>query len=293
MRTLVSTVSTLLVIGATAAIAAATPFFTQDPGTLPQGLWRVEEHSLYADYDTSVVDGGETPLVGGRDASSWTLNTRVRYGVRDDLTVFVDVPHVRKTLTDADGSKHTNEGLGDLFLLAKYRVYDNHQTKTRAAVVAATKLKTGEYRDLPPELALGTGQTNYIVGGLIQKQVGRNTYYASALHAFTGRRSDLNANPGDVTMLNLAGEFPIADSHLNAVTELNYSRQGKTYRDGARVDASGSRVLNAAAGLQYYPKAARFKKTVIEAEVQLPVSTSGYVSTLADPLYYVGAWVVF
>ena len=276
-----------------AGVAGATPFFTQDPRTLPQGMWRVEEHLLLSDFDESLVDGHEAPLIGGRSASSLTLNTRVRYGVRDKLTVFADIPYVRKRLRATDGATRTNDGLGDVFLLAKYKFHDNRQTKTRAAVAAATKLNSGEYRGLPPELALGTGQTNWLLAGLAEKQVGRTTYYGSASHVWTGTRHDTNLDPGQVVNLNLAAEHLVGSGPWAVVAEINYSHQGRSSQDGQRVEASGSTLVNLAGGFQYRPRPKAGRTLVIETEVQVPVSKAGYVRALPDAVFYLGAYLIF
>jgi len=293
MRTLRRLIIAAALVTRFAGAAQATPFFTQDPRTLPQGMWRVEEHLLFSEFDESLVDGQEVPLLGGREASSFTANTRIRYGVRDDLTMFVDIPYARKRLVASDGVTRTNDGLGDLFVLAKYRFHDNRQTKTRAAVAAATKLNTGEYRGLPPELALGTGQANWLLAGLAEKQVGRTTYYGSASHVWTGTRYDTNLNPGQVMNLNIAAEHLLGSGPWAAVAEINYSHQGRSLQNGQRVEASGSTLVNLASGFQYRPRPKARRTLVIEAEIQVPVSKEGYVRTLPEAVFYLGAYAIF
>ncbi|NLO05202.1 MAG: hypothetical protein GX131_05165, partial [candidate division WS1 bacterium] len=46
----------------TLGAAHATPWFTQDPRTLPEGKWRVEEHILYSETDSALVDGDRQAL---------------------------------------------------------------------------------------------------------------------------------------------------------------------------------------------------------------------------------------
>lgn len=276
-------------------IAQATPFFTQDPRTLPEGKWRVESHFLYADIDESLVDGDSVPLVGGEEATSLTINTRVRYGVNDDLTVFVDIPYVRKTLTDNSGDKDTNEGLGDMVFLAKQKVYENPHKKSRAAVALARKFDTGEYRNLPPELATGTGQENWLLIALAERSLGKTTWYTSVGHVWTGRRDDLDVNPGQVFIANLAAEHRLGDSDNPwvAVGEINYFDQDKFRRGDNTVEASGSTTTKLALGLQYRPKPKAGRFYVIETEVQFPLAESGYTRTREDPLIYLGGYMVF
>ena len=293
MTLLRSVIITAVLVAGISGAAQATPFFTQDPRTLPQGMWRIEEHLLLTDFDESLVDGHEAPLLGGHSASSLTVNTRLRYGVRDDLTVFADIPYVRKRLQATDGATRTNDGLGDVFLLAKCKVHDDRRSKTRAAVAAATKLKTGEYHSLPPELALGTGQTSWLIAGLAEKQVGRTTYYASASHVWTGTRHDTDLNPGQVVNLNLAAEHSLGPGSWAAAAEINCSHQGKSRQNRQRVEASGTTLVNLAGGFQYRPRPRAGRTIVIEAEVQVPVHTEGYARTLPDAVFYLGAYIIF
>ncbi len=275
---------------ALSAQAWATPFFTQDPRTLPKGVWRVEKHMLLLNSDESLVDGDEVSLVSGERFSSLTIESRVRYGVTDRLTVFADLPYVRRSLDTSNGEQ-TNSGFGDVFVLAKWKVHDSRAARTRAAVVAATKLDTGEYRNLAPELALGTGQTNWIVGGLGEKQAGPNTWYASALYVMTGSRTDTDTNPGQVVMLNGAVEHRIGQSRYNLVGELNYSHQGRSEVSGQTVGASGSTILNAAGGFQYSRPRKNGRMLVIETELQVPVRKDGFVRDLPEYLWYLGGWM--
>ncbi len=284
----------VLAVMATASSAGATPFFTQDPRTLPQGKWRVELHLLTTTSDQSLVDGDEAPLLllGGR-ASSFVTEARVRYGATDRLTVFADFPYVRKSLEAPDGGERTNSGLGDIFVLAKWKVHDSRARGTRAAVALATKLPTGEYRHLQPELALGTGQTNWVLVALGEKEQGPNTFYGSASYVMTGGRTDTDTNPGQVVALNGAVEHKLGRSPYNVVGELNWAHQGRSEMAGATLEQSGSTVLNLAAGIQYSPPPKAGRKLVIETEVQLPVREDGFVRALPDYVWYLGGWMVF
>ena len=280
----------LLTVGGGTAIA--TPFFTQDPRTLPAGKWRVETHLLASHFDQSLVDGDKVPLLAGDAASASTYQTRIRYGAADKLTLFVDIPYVRKTLS-VDGKRRTHNGLGDMALLAKYKMHDDRERGTRAAVALSTKLATGDYRGLPPELALGTGQTNWILVLLGERQSGRDTYYASAAYVDTGERSDVNTDPGQVFRANLAMEHKLGASPYNIVGELNYFYQGRFERAGETVATSGANILSIALGAQYAPKLEPGRLLFVESELQFPIHSTGYSAALPDYTYYLGAWTVF
>jgi len=280
----------LFVLGGETALT--TPFFTQDPRTLPAGKWRVETHLLSSHYEHSLVDGDEVPLLSGDSASASTYQTRIRYGAADKLTLFVDIPYVRKTVC-AGGVRRISNGRGDVALLVKYNIHDDRARGTRAAVALSTKLATGDYRNLPPELALGTGQTNWILVLLGEKQVGIDTYYASVAYVDTGERTDVDTDPGQVFRANVAIEHKVGDSPCNIVGELNYFHQGRFERVGETVETSGSTILNAAIGAQYAPRLQPGRLLIVESEIQFPIHSAGYSAALPDYTYYLGAWTVF
>ena len=65
-------------LAAAATSAGATPFFTQDPRTLPQGKWRVGTHLLFSDSDDSLVNGEKVPFVGGDGVDEWKRERPIR-----------------------------------------------------------------------------------------------------------------------------------------------------------------------------------------------------------------------
>jgi hypothetical protein len=281
----------LTLIGTTLASAAlATPWFTQDPRTLPAGRWRVEEHVLYAPFEDSLVDGDRTPLTAVRDFSALTLHTRVRYGLRDDVTVFVDIPWVSKRATTNDGGKLDNDGLGDLLVLVKGKYYDNKAERSRRAWALALKLDTGDVEGLPPALATGSGTTDITVSHLWEKGMGDATYYAGVGYTNTGSRSDLHRNPGDVLFANLAGEHKLGGSPWNLVWELNGRYEGNTTGAAA---TTGATTVSLSPGLQYVRPGKQGKLLQLEAGVQVPVLMWGDAPAIPEYTAYAGGYIVF
>jgi hypothetical protein len=277
----------LALIGMTfASLAAATPWFTQDPRTLPAGKWRVEEHVLYAPFSDSLVDGDRTPLTAVQDFSALTLHTRIRYGWRDDVTVFADVPWVSKHVTTNSGSTLDNDSVGDVLLLVKGKYHDNKESRSRRAWALSLKLNTGETGGLPPALATGSGTIDWTVAHLWEKGVGRATYYASTGYTNTGSRRDLGRNPGDVLFLNLAGEHKLGGSPWNFVWEMNGRYEGPTAGAEGTTEAT---TIALSPGLQYV----RPGKLQLEAGVQVPVLTWGDAPALPDYTAYAGGFIIF
>lgn len=273
--------------------AQATPWFTQDPRTLPEGHWRVEQHAVYAWFDESLVASETRPLALGREASSLTLVTRVRYGARDDLTVLADVPWVRKRLTANDGSVRKESGLGDVLLLAKYRYHNRPAARSRRAVALYVKPHTGDYRDQPGLLAPGSGTVDWGLIHLWEQGRGATTWYASLGYVLTGTRSDLDRNPGDAWTYNLAAEQPLGKGRWSLVAEVNGRHEGRAYEKGQRVAASGASLLSFSPGLQYVQPGRAGRSTTLEAGVQIPLLRQGNLPAVPEYTAYAGGYAVF
>jgi hypothetical protein len=276
----------------TVGVAHATPWFTQDPRTLPEGKWRVEEHVFYSQTDDALVDGDRKSLPGGAEATSLTLHTRVRYGVNDRLTVFADVPWVSKEFTAPDGTERDTDGFGDMLFLGKYRYHDSREDGTRRAVALFLKPDTGDTDSDAPLLRTGTGTTNFGVNHLWEKQAGATTWYASLGYIYTGENNAINLDPGDVFFGNIAAEHDIGDG-WKGVWEINARHQGQAERAGSDVPDSEWTTISLSPGVQYYTTPAPGEKAVFEAGVQIPTFEWGDRGALEDYTIYGGGFWIF
>ena len=113
-----------LIAAIAASAAFATPWFTQDPRTLPAGKWRVEEHVLYAPFEDAlghvsellgrieVEDAGEALVKAAGAVTGLDLQAvdreepeegipRVRDGIAEagqghDLALILELAHVEE-----------------------------------------------------------------------------------------------------------------------------------------------------------------------------------------------------
>jgi hypothetical protein len=276
-----------------AAVGAyATPWYTQDPRTLPEGKWRVEEHALYSDFDSGLRDGHSAALpAGATEASALTFHTRVRYGIADNLTVFADFPYVEKRV-HTPGGVVDNSGWGDVNLLAKYKYAEDKKAGTRRAVAVLYKTHTGEYRGLSGLAATGSGQDNLGLIHLWEWNRGTDTWYANLGYIHTGSRDDTGRNPGDQVLFNLAQEHRLGQSPWQFVWELNGVYEGRASQPGSTAP-SGATVVSLAPGVQYVQKKPGGRMTTWEAGVQVPTWKHGNAQALQDYQLYVGAYTVF
>ncbi len=289
MRRIVTTVTlTVFAVGA----AYATPWFTQDPRTLPEGKWRVEEHIFYSETGDALVDGDRRSLPGGAEATSLTLHTRVRYGVNDQLTVFADVPWISNEFTAADGTKRTEEGVGDLLFLGKYKYHDNRKDGTRSAFALFIKPDTGDSSSDVGLLRTGTGTTNVGINHLWEKQDGPTTYYASLGYIYTGENNAMNLDPGDVIVGNIAAEHRLGNG-WKGVWEINARHQGQAELAGTDVPNSEWTTISLSPGVQYETHPAPGQIAIFEAGLQIPTFTWGDRAGLENYTIYGGGYWIF
>lgn len=283
----------LAMVAGIATMASATPWFTQDPRTLPQGKWRVEEHVMFAEANGGLSDDRDAPLPGGaREVSTLNLHTRVRYGVTDDLTLFADLPLITKRLEAADGSTQSNTDLGDVVVLAKYQYHQEPARGRRQGVAALVKTDTGDSTATPALLATGSGQTSVGLLHLWEWREASSTWYASAGYLWTDERSDTGRDPGDQVLFNLAAEHPLRGRPMNLVWEINGVYEGHAESAGKGVANTGSTLVSFTPGVQYNLSRGATRIT-LEAGVQVPVVKRGDLPVLNDYQAYMGGYVIF
>lgn len=272
--------------------AHATPWFTQDPRTLPEGKWRVEEHVFYSETDDALVDGDRQSLPGNAEATSLTLHTRIRYGVNDRLTVFADMPWVSKEFTAPDGTERDEDGFGDLLFLGKYKYHDDRQAGTRRAVALFVKPDTGDSSSDAPLLRTGTGTTNFGISHLWEKQLGKTTWYAGLGYIYTGENDSRDLDPGDVIFGNIAADHEMGDG-WKGVFEVNARHQGEAELAGEDVPNSDWTTISLSPGVQYAAQPAPGQKAVFELGAQIPTFKWGDKGALEDYTIYGGGYWIF
>jgi len=283
----------LLVFVMSLGIAHATPWFTQDPKTLPQGGWRFEEHMMYSGADSGLADGAAATLPGGlTDSSTLIMQTRLRYGVTDKLTVFGDLPYVRQEIELASGDTGSNSGLGDITLLAKYQYHNDQASRHRRALAVFYKLENGDSNAAPALLSLGTGQENIGLIHLWEWDRSKVNWYANLGYVWTGEL-DSGKNPGDVILFNLAAEHRLGQTPWRFVWELNGQLQGKSDLNGAGVAQSGATTIYFTPGFQWVGQKHGSTVWNWETGVQLPLYEKGFLPAAQDYKLYAGGYVMF
>jgi hypothetical protein len=154
----------------------------------------------------SVYEGTDEVSNPGVKEKYWATDVAAFYSVNDRLLVLVNVP-LRKTDGDgelADGPNGEPEredstggasGLGDVSVLARYRLFGRHtlDSSTLVAGVIGVKLPTGstdQHNDqgeyLDSHLQLGTGSTDALLGLSVDHAIDRFSLSGNVLIALTG-----------------------------------------------------------------------------------------------------------
>ncbi|WP_028969021.1 transporter [Sphingomonas sp. URHD0057] len=216
------------------------------------------------------------------------------YGISHRLTLSVELPYVRRD--DLREGEHADEGgeainevarlgsvsgLGDLSLLAKYRL--TSATTSGLALIAGIKAPTGSTHKhstdgerLETEHQPGTGSWDPIVGGAAGTKAGALSFSASALYQFSGRGAQ-HSRLGDrlqggISLSHRFGEAPHEhqeshnhhhgdelDEHAepphhstwDAFVELGGEWEGRQQVGGEVEQASGGKWIYAAPGVRF------------------------------------------
>ena len=194
---------------------------------------------------------------GTKNVDLTVVPTSINYGVNRDLTLGITSPYIRRKLSTPTFTT-TVEGLGDTFLVAKYRYHIKNYPggTTQFGVVGGVKLPTGDTdaRDpsgalLPMPDQLGSGSTDYLLAwsGSWFSRYSRS-FHVSVLYK-RNTEGDRNFRFGDLINYNLSANWlvytqPYPRPELYLGMELNgeYTRHNES--NGAKVaDSGGHRVF--------------------------------------------------
>lgn len=216
------------------------------------------------------------------------LSLNLAYGVTDDITIAVRLPHVRRKGIRA-GHVHEGppvefevhdeggtSGIGDLSALAQWRFVNSRATGFEAALLAGFKAPTGRTKEknddgevLDAEFQPGSGSWDALFGLALTRRLAAWSFDASALYTVVteGTQStDLGDrfNYGIAVSYRVFGEVPHAheDGHshshshkhvspgpaVDLVMELNGEWHAKQEAEGEKDANSGGHVLYVSPG---------------------------------------------
>lgn len=226
----------------------------------------------------------DDPTFLDRDFRTLSIPTTFVYGFTAKFAGSIMIPWLDKDLrTTSSGERITREtsGIGDIPLLAKYRVFteDYPGGTSRLSVIGGLEVPSGETGDsdshgkLPRNLQTGSGSWDPIAGFAYTQQSLDEEWDLNLTYQFNTEMH--NFEFGDVLKYTLAYQHRILPlelpeeglyTQLNVVLEANGEWSQKNENTSGSIDNSGGHLLFLSPGLQI---AAR--EYVAEVSVQLPV----------------------
>jgi hypothetical protein len=192
------------------------------------------------------------PRAAQETASRATL--AVQHGVRHDVQLGVALPFAWHERTGIGLDDHTG-GLGDLDLLAKWRVWrrDAEGMALNAALLGALSLPTGDDdrtslgQRLEPELQPGSGGIDPALGFAVTHEPARWRFNAAALYRWHTDSDRDGARLGDHSVVELAAgnRFwlePYPGPFLRADLLVRHYWRDHSRQDGPLADSGGERA---------------------------------------------------
>ncbi|MBI4539402.1 MAG: transporter [Gemmatimonadetes bacterium] len=281
VRGIAAALCALLLISARPSPGRAQGMPVHMPTALPLPLTESGVRLLYQHFEMgSLLRNGR--VVGNADGLRVgvdALALMVPYGVTPQTILMAGIPYVRKTV-EGSGSRRTNAGLGDAFLLVKQELSarDFVAGNRRLALFAGLGLPTGETEAdgdlLPVPLRLGGGTVD-LTGQLVYSYVNDRTGVHGAAAYATATSAVGEVRVGDRFRYDLAFGYRIfpsvyrslRDLSLAVYLELNGTVEAVATQRHQTLPDSGGHTVMLSPGLQLLP----LPNWAIDASLQLPL----------------------
>ncbi len=198
-------------VSSAALTFAQQPTFTPSPVMPGKGVFSLQQLFQYRQF-------GEDKTGLNRDVEQWSSITNIKYGLRNDLSLGLKVPLLYRELS-SPASNRTDEGIGDIELLASWRFYQHDFgpiDNTRAALLFGTELPTSNE-------PFGTSGVNPIIGITAMHLEGRHGLNAAARWKFNTDAREFPINPGT----NESNAFFYDLAYLYRLEPVEYSLETK------------------------------------------------------------------
>ena len=226
----------------------------------------------------------DDPTSLDRETKTLSIPVTVVYGFSERFAGILSVPWIyrrHKTLSGTERITRKTEGIGDISLLGKYRLYtrDEIGVTSRLSVISGFELPTGRTGDedahgkLPRTLQAGSGAVDGILGAAFTHQTLNNEWDTNLTYQWNNEAHDFAF--GDVLKYTVAYQKRVLPwilpeegiyRQLNLVLELNGEWQQKHQDANSTVADSSGNTVYISPGLQMASK-----RWVAEASIQLPV----------------------
>ncbi len=248
------------------------PIFSLGPETIFKGGIGVEVEAEYFEKTRLLRDGRVVSDPLDRENRGLKLNTEIIYGVTEDLSLTLSVPHLSLEKEETSGGrriKKNSSGTGDLLLRGKYRLYKRQTPGVTVSLspVFGIKLPTGD-NDKDP--ALGTGSVD-LLGGLAAGYESRRWYAFGDLRYRLNTKAD-NVKEGNALNYDLVfGARPWLTEYdrpdLVVLVEFNGEYEQKDRTGSERDPDSGGNTISISPGMLF-----SYRNVMFKAGIKIPIS---------------------
>lgn len=139
------------------------------------------------------MEAGTHPETGESDFRQFTVWNNIAYGITSDLSMNLTVPIYHERFTNSGGSRDHATGIGDLTLMAKWRIHQHDFgpiDTSRFSILAGLEIPSFDNH-------FSTRGVNPIIGGVYTHVQGRHGFNLSGRYKFnTGRGTPANLGGG-------------------------------------------------------------------------------------------------
>ncbi len=189
-------IGVFLLCGLLSSEASAQASALSDAATQPaKGRFALREQARFERYE-----------LAGVDIDQWTIDTRLIYGLRKDVSLTLNLPAVlRDRSAVGAGGVGDQEGIGDATLMLKWRFWQHDPgaiDTNRLALIGGLRLPTGTD-------GLSTEGWDPFIGLSFTKVAGRHGMNASARYTAStdGLANPISAGTGDADLLTLETSY--------------------------------------------------------------------------------------
>ncbi len=227
------------------------PLFGIPAKTLPQNHWVFRGYWIINDY-TKMWSSAEGKMVDAPSSLNFTSNVvwgKIRYGITNRLTLILNVPYVKKSLTK-NGVEKTGAGLGDVIAALLYKFYHKKSDRFLLSGLFFTKSPTGKSTNLSTtELPTGTGSFDYGFSILPEKEFGKWDLRFSAFYLARGK-NDAGVNLGDVLSFSWSTAYNFSKKLILENT-FYYKRFFENSKDGKNLPDTDAYLFQLIPAVQY------------------------------------------
>ena len=194
------------------------------------------------------------------------------YGLTDRLDIGVQIPVVQQNFSSDTGLDRTDEGLGDIRLLAKWRLL---QGPVLFTLKSGVKMPTGEFKNEDGLIPVGAGQWDFDFAFQIGRSFWPWPLYGNLDIGYRVRtiNAEIYRDPGDESFLNAELGYHITSKWLLTAKYEMLRSKAATEFGGIRIRSQINRITYLTPSLLYSINAGR---TALETSLRFTLNGRNY-----------------